>query len=562
MTGSVVKAVTGIAGVDAITRGGLPVGRLTLIRGPSGTGKTVFALECLFRGAVEHDQPGLFVAFEESAEQLRVNATDFEWYADSDERVGFVDARLPETVLQAGDFDLLGLLAHVGERAERLGAKRVVFDGLDVLLDLLDDPKAARREVMRLRDWVRERGLVGILTAKTREPDPRIASLDFLQFAVDCVIELERVTVERTSHRTLQVTKYRGSSHSADEHPFAIAPGGATVSTRGSVRMDHEVSEERLTSGIPQLDQLISGGFWRGSSVLVSGAPGTAKTTLAGAFLVAACERGEPSLFVSFDEGSSQIVRNLQSVGIDLRPHVASGLLQMRSFRTRSSNVELHVDRILKLVDEQGARCVVIDPLSSFQGVLEPRAAEDAATHLVDSCKERGVTLLTTSLVSSAEPLAESTPVGLSTIADAWLHLSYVVRNGERNRTLSIVKVRGTRHSNQVRELVLEDGAIRLADVFTAGGEVLLGTLRWEKERQAERLAAARRREAERKRMAVERQVDGIEQQVASLKADRASLEAELERLRAEEEEVLEELRSERQGVRTLREPRHSEDDE
>jgi circadian clock protein KaiC len=550
------KVLTGIAGFDEITAGGLPVGRVTLVVGPAGTGKTAFALESLFRGALEHGEPGLFVAFEEGPEQLRTNAVTFTWHPGDDAggRVGFVDARLPDALMREGDFDLLGLLARLDARVDEIGARRVVFDGLDVLLDLLDDRRAARREVMRLRQWVIDRKMVGLVTAKSDESAASLgATLDFMQFAVDCVVRIRHTIVDRTSHRTIQIAKCRGSWHSSDEHPFTITTSGLVISERSGIQLEHAVSNERVGTGIEQLDHLIGGGYWRGSSILVSGAPGTAKTTLAAVFIRATCERGEPAVFVSFDEASSQIIRNLRSVGVDLGAYVDSGLLSMTSFRTRSSNLELHIDRILRLVDEGRARSLVIDPISGFQHVTGRQIAEEAATRLIDACKFRGVTILSTSLVSSVDALSEHTPIGLSTIADAWIHVAYISQAGERNRTLSIVKARGTAHSNQVRELLLGDGEVRLADVYTAGGEVLVGTLRWEKEREQQRERARAQREAQRRRLTLERELAVVRQQVAALQVEEHGLESDLERLGEERADAREGLMDDQRMVRFLR---------
>ncbi|HJL14634.1 MAG TPA: circadian clock protein KaiC [Sandaracinaceae bacterium LLY-WYZ-13_1] len=535
-TAGLEKSPTGIAGFDEITEGGIPRGRATLLIGGPGAGKTVFALETLFRGAAERGASGVFVAFEETPELLRGDVSSFDWYDDAcwEREVAFVDAQLPEGVTPAGAFDLNGLLAGLEARLAGMErAETVVFDGVDVLLGLMEDPRAIRREVLRLRRWAGARGLTVLVTAKSRGRGDSLAddrAFDFLQFAMDCVVRLSARLVERTAFRALRVQKYRGSAHSADELPFVIGPGGITAPSQGGAELVHRVSEESVSSGVPRLDRLLGGGFWRGSSVLISGVPGTAKTTLAGSFAAASAEAGEPTLFVSFDESVDQIVRNLRSVGIDLSRGLEAGTLEMHALRTRSANVELHAERLMRWIRRREPRAVVIDPLSALVHVGQ-HAAESVALRLVDTCKSRGATLLSTSL-EPGDPRNESTPIGLSTICDTWIHLSYLEHGGERNRSLSIMKSRGRKHSNQVRELVLDHGRVDLADVFTAGGEVLMGTLRYEREREAERRAKERRRAVERRRHELEQALAENAHRLDAAKLEHDRLGAMLEDLR------------------------------
>ena len=388
-------------------------------------------------------------------------------------------------MVKAGDFDLLGMLNALEAKAKKIGAKRIVFDGIDVLLALLDDPSAERREIYRIHDWLSRTGMTAIITQKLGgEAEHRYG---FLQFMVDCVVILRHHVVDGSVFRNLRVMKYRGSGFAGDEFPITLAKDGLQVTHRGPLEIEHAVSNERISSGLPRLDNMLRGGYHRGSNVLISGAPGTAKSTLSGLFAAAACRRGERTLYVSFDEGAAQIVRNLRSVGIKLAPHVKSGLLKMHSTRTRGPNVEDQFGALRAMVRAHRPRCLVVDPLSALSTKLAHVASADACQQFLDFLKSDGITVVNTSLMDGLST-DEATATGISTIADTWIHLSYVVQDGERNRALTIVKSRGTGHSNQVRELTLSDAGVALTDVFVAQGKVLMGVARWEWE-QGERAA-------------------------------------------------------------------------
>ena len=480
---AVTKAPTGIQGFDEITGGGLPRGRTTLVLGGPGCGKTVFALQALVNGAHEMREAGMFVAFEESTRQIVANASTFGWDLPAlvKKRLFFLDARLNPEVVKAGDFDLGGMLALLEAKAKALGAKRIVFDGIDVLLGLLDDQAKERLEVYRIRDWLAKTGLSGIITQKVgQDADHRYS---FMQFMVDCVVVLRHQVVDGSAFRNLRVMKYRGSDFAGDEFPISLTAEGLQVTNRGPTELTYEVSDERIPTGLARLDHMLRGGYHRGSNVLISGAPGTAKSTLSGLFATAACERGERTLYVSFDEGASQIVRNLRSVGINLAPHVASGLLGMYSTRTRGPNIEDQFADLRKRVRAHKPRCLVIDPLSALSTKLAHLASADAAQQFLDFLKGEGITVVNTSLMNGLNT-DEAMTTGISKIADTWIHLSYVVQDGERNRALTIVKSRGTGHSNQVRELTLSDEGVTLTDVFMAQGKALMGVARWEWEQE------------------------------------------------------------------------------
>lgn len=490
------KSPTGIAGFDEMTGGGVPRGRTTLLIGGPGSGKTIFALQFLAQG-LSMGEPGIFVAFEESADRIVANAEGFGWglkQAPTD-MVFFLDAQPTPDLVQLGDFDLGGMIATLDEKASAMGAARIVFDALDILLALLPDAAARRREVYRLHEWLLTRGLTGMITAKaTTDVDDGAAGTSgpfaFMQFMVDCAVTLNHSVVLGVSQRDLRVLKFRGSAYDENESPFLIGSTGIEVAVARTLgRKDADVTSERVSSGVERLDTMLGGGYYRGASILITGFPGTAKTTLSGAFAEAACLRGERTMFVSFDSDGSEVVRNLSSVGIRLDRFVKSGLLKMISARTITGSAETYLVRIKSLTKEQGARCLVIDPVSTLSKSGNEQTAHNVAERLIDWSKAEGITLVCTSLLDEMASQQEGgSPLQISTLADTWIHLNYLVQAGERNRGMSIIKSRGTAHSNQVRELILSDTGVTLADIYTAGGEVLMGTLRWEKE-SAERVA-------------------------------------------------------------------------
>ena len=522
------KLATGIEGFDELSRGGLPRHRTSLLIGGPGAGKTVFALQCLVNAARQQRVPGIFVAFEESSRQIMANGATFNWGLASlvPKKLFFLDAHLSPTLVKAGDFDLAGMLAMLAAKKKEMGAQWIVFDGIDVLVTLLQDPVAEMQEIYRIRDWLADNALTAIVTAKI-ENHTSAVHYGFLQFMADCVVRFERRHEDRVAAQTIQITKYRGSSYAACEFPVSFGPSGIEVGAAEAAEIEHRASSGRVTAGFERLDAMLGGGVFRGSSTLITGVPGTSKTTLAGMFAEAACRRGERALFVSFDEAAEQIVRNLSSVGIQLRPHVKSGLLRIYSARTGGTSAEEHLLKLRSLIREHQPRCLVIDPLTAIAKAGTLGAARSVANRLIYMVKDEGITLVVTALSETDEPQNESTDLQVSTIADTWIHLSYLVRSGERNRALTIIKSRGTWHSNQVRELVLSKSGTTLTDVYTAGGEVLMGTLRWEKEVEETSRTTRRRAEFNQKRRELQFAETNLSAQIKALQAD-------LERQRAE----------------------------
>jgi circadian clock protein KaiC len=490
------KAPTGITGLDDITGGGLPRGRTTLLVGGPGSGKTILGLQFLVHGAVHDRSPGIFVAFEERVSRITGNAESFGWkLAELQQRkkLFFIDAHPRTDLIQSGSFDLGGLLAALDSQTQAMGARRIVFDALDIVLALLPDAATRRREIYRLHDWLLARELTGLITSKAGDEvtsSPISQHPFFMQFMVDCAVILNHRVVQGVSQRNLRVQKYRGSRFDENEAPFLIGSSGIDVAVaRMPARVGGNVSKERVSSGVERLDTMLGGGYYRGATVLITGFPGTAKTTLSGAFVEAACRRGEKTMFVSFDSDAAEVIRNLGSVGIKLERYVKSGRLRMISARALSGSAETYLMSIKTMAKAHGARCLVIDPVSTLAKSGNELTAHNVVERLVDWCKADGVTLFCTSLVDEISGQTEGgSPLQISTLADTWIHLNYLVQAGERNRGMSIIKSRGTAHSNQVRELILSDAGVTLADTYTAGGEVLMGTLRWEKE-SADRIA-------------------------------------------------------------------------
>ena len=487
------RASTGITGFDEITRGGLPRGRTTLLVGGPGSGKTIFALQFLMNGAKNCKEPGIFVAFEETSQRIVANAAGFGWKLAElrPKKLFFVDAQPTSDLVQSGTFDLSGMLATLGAKADEIGARRIVFDALDMVLSLLPDAAARRHEIYRLHDWLLTNELTALITAKAcADEASSVNQLGFLQFMVDCAVTLNHSVVQGVSQRNMRVLKYRGTSFDENESPFLIGETGMEVAVARTLgRSDAKPTNERVSSGVERLDTMLGGGYYRGASVLITGFPGTAKTTLSGAFAEAACRRGERTMFVSFDSDGSEVIRNLASVGIKLHRYVKSGLLRMFSARTITGSAETYLVRIKTLTEAHKARCLVIDPVSTLSKSGNELTAHSVAERLIDWSKANGTTLVCTSLLDEMSGQSEGgAPLQISTLADTWIHLNYLVQAGERNRGMSIIKSRGTAHSNQVRELILSNEGVTLADTYSAGGEVLMGTMRWEKE-SAERVA-------------------------------------------------------------------------
>jgi circadian clock protein KaiC len=469
----------------------------------------------------------------------------------------FLDAQPMPDIIQAGTFDLGGLLAALSAKIRQMGAVRIVFDALDIVLALLPDAKARHIEINRLNQWLLDHQMTALITAKAGGDDTSSAGqpFGFMQFMVDCSVVLNHRVDLGVSQRNLRVQKYRGSSFSEDESPFVIGKSGFDVAmARSFGRADAKVTHERVSSGVERLDTMLDGGYYRGATVLITGYPGTAKTTLSAAFAEACCRRGEHTMFVSFDSDGSEVVRNLTSVGIRLDPFVKSDCLRMVSARTFSGSAETLLVHIKTLAKQHQARCVVIDPVSALGKAGNELTAHAVAERLIDWSKGAGITLVCTSLLDEISSDVQSrTPLQISTFADTWIHLNYLLQAGERNRGMSIIKSRGTGHSNQVRELILSKDGMTLADIYTAGGEVLMGTMRWQKE-SAERLAnEVAEVSAKLKRESLDAEVAVLEVRAKSLQTELQAKKVEMELLIRTTESRKRELSGGRERLRELR---------
>lgn len=493
---SLPKTPTGINGLDEVTEGGLPRGRPTLVCGPAGCGKTLVGLEFLVRGISEHGENGVFLAFEETREDLIANVASLgfdlaQFEADKKLVLDHVNIE-PAEIEQSGEWDLEGLFIRLGAAIDEVGAKRVVIDTIENLFVAFPDAATLRAELRRLFRWLKDRGVTAVITGE--RGDGSLTRHGIEEYVSDCVIVLDHRVSEQTSTRRLRVLKYRGSLHGTNEYPFLIGKRGVSVVPITSLGLSHDVSSERLSLGVDRLDAMFGGGgVFRGSSILVSGTAGTGKSTVAAQFCEAACRRGERALYFAFEESQAQIVRNMGSVGVDLGQWVRQGLLKFECTRPSLLGLEAHLSSMQDLVTEYGPSVVVIDPISDLLTAGTSRDVSAMLTRQVDFLKVRGVTGMFTSLARDDQP--EHTSQQIASLIDVWLLMRTHEANGERNRSLSVLKARGTAHSNQVREFVLTERGMELADVHGLG-EVLTGSARVAEEARIRSQAAGRQAEA------------------------------------------------------------------
>jgi circadian clock protein KaiC len=539
------KAPTGIPGLDEITGGGLPRGRPTLVCGSAGCGKTLLALEFLMRGAIEHGEPGVFMSFEESAEDLAANVRslgfDLEQLARENKiLVDYVHVERSQ-IEEAGEYDLEGLFIRLGHAIDSIGAKRVVLDTIETLFGGLDNAGVLRSELRRLFGWLKEKGVTAVITGERGEGTLTRQGLE--EYVSDCVILLDHRVSEQLSTRRLRIVKYRGSVHGTNEYPFLIDEDGISVLPVTSAGLEHGVSDERVSTGVPRLDAMLGGGgLYRGSSVLVTGTAGTGKTSLAAHFADATCRRGERCLYFAFEESESQFVRNMRSIGLDLEPWIRQGLLRFHASRPTMYGLEMHLATLHKAVKDFAPRAVIVDPITSFVSAGTTADTEAMLMRLIDFLKAGQITAFMTTLTHGGS-LLERTEAGISSLIDTWLLLRDIELGGERNRGMYILKSRGMSHSNQIREFLLTDHGVELKDVYVGPEGVLTGSLRLAREVSERAETLARQQDLERRRRELERKREMLEGQ---LSAQRAQFEAELEELKrliAEEESASDLLR-------------------
>ncbi len=541
---SLPKAPTGIEGLDDITRGGFPRGRPTLVCGSAGAGKTLLAMEFLIRGATEYNEPGVFMAFEETAPELTQNVRSLGFDLDelAEEKKLAIDfVRIERSEIdETGDYDLEGLFIRLGAAIDAIGAKRVVLDTIENLFAGLQNEGILRAELRRLFRWLKDRGITAVITAE--RGDGALTRHGLEEYVSDCVILLDHRVTDQVSTRRLRIVKYRGTAHGTNEYPFLIDEDGFSVLPVTSLGLQHEVSEERISSGVPRLDTMLDGkGFYRGTTILVSGTAGTGKTSLAASFVDAACRRGERCLYFSFEESPGQMIRNMRSIGLDLEQWSKKKLLQFHSSRATFYGLEMHLAVIHKIVQDFQPEVVVLDPVGSLIQAGNQRDAHIMIIRLIDFLKQRGVTAFLTNLTSGGEAL-ERTDVEISSIVDTWLFTRDIELDGERNRALYVLKSRGMAHSNQLREFVLTPQGVDLLDVYVGPEGVLTGSSRLSQEARENAAALARRQDVERRERERMRKREALEARIAALRKEFEVEEAEAETVSEQEvsrEEVI-----------------------
>lgn len=524
------KSPTGIRGFDEITQGGLPRGRTSLVTGGPGTGKTMFAMEFLVNGVIRHGEPGVFVSFEETQEELIANSASLgfslpELCESNRLYVDYVHVERSE-IEETGEYDLEGLFIRLSHAINTVGAKRLVLDTIETLFSGLSNTSILRAELRRLFRWLKDKGMTTIVTGERGAGSLTREGLE--EYVSDCVILLDHRVAEQVSTRRLRVVKYRGTEHGTNEYPFLISDRGLMVLPITSMKLRYEASEERVSSGIPKLDTMLDGkGFYRGSLVLVSGTAGTGKTSVAAAFAEAACRRGERCMYFAFEESARQVIRNMRSIGLDLGRWVEKGLLKIVGQRPTVHGLEHHLMTLQFMIDGFDPATVVVDPVTNLIQVGTASDVRATLVRLVDHLKGRNITAIFTSLTSGGA-VAEKTDVGISSLADTWMILKNLETGGERNRVITILKSRGMAHSNQVREFQLTSKGIDLVDVYAGPEGVLTGSARIFRE-AALRLEIDRLDAQRKKKRAL------LEEQIARLRSELEGEEREIEgRIRLE----------------------------
>ena len=525
------KCPTGIKGLDEVTGGGLPQGRPTLVCGSAGCGKTVLGMEFLVRGATEYDEPGVFISFEETEEDLIKNfkPLGFDLPALIERKKIALDYVFVDRgeIEETGEYDLEGLFIRLALAIDQVGAKRVVLDTIESLFSGLPNEGILRAELRRLFKWLKEKGVTALITAEQGRETLTRHGLE--EYIADCVIALDHRVIDQISTRRLRVVKYRGSVHGADEYPFLIHPNGISLLPITSLNLDHTAPTDRVSTGIERLDAMLGGkGYYRGSSILVSGSAGTGKTSVGAHFVDSACRKGHRAVFLAFEESPSQIVRNMRSIGIDLGQWEQKGLLRFQAIRPTRYGLESHLARMHTVIDDFKPAVAVIDPVSNLVSIGSISEVKIMLTRLIDFLKTYEITTLCTDLTSGGTS-AQQTEIGLSSLMDTWILLRYLESDGERNRTMYIAKSRGIAHSDQVREFLLTDEGVELVDVYLGPAGVLTGSARAAREARDNARELARRQEIERKQRELERKRTLLQAQLATLQAQFETEEEELQ---------------------------------
>ncbi|QDA60539.1 circadian clock protein KaiC [Hymenobacter jejuensis] len=532
------KVMTGIEGLDEITEGGLPAGRPTLVCGSAGCGKTLMGIEFLVRGILDYDEPGVLMAFEETAEELTANVTSLGFdlaglQAQKKLKVDHVHVDRSE-IEETGEYDLEGLFIRLGYAIDSIGAKRVVLDTIESLFSGFPNEAVLRSEVRRLFRWLKDKGVTTIITAE--RGDGTLTRQGLEEYVSDCVILLDNRVIDQITTRRLRIVKYRGSTHGTNEYPYLITQDGISVLPVTSLKLDHDVSDKIVSSGVPALDKMFGrGGFFQGSSILITGTAGTAKTTLAASFANAICQQNQRCLYFAFEESPQQLVRNMRSVGMDLGPWLDKDLLRIEASRPTLNGLEQHLVTLHKQVSEFRPDAVVIDPISNLITVGNIAEVRSMLTRLIDYLKVNNITALFTSLLSGRNIQQEMTEEGVSSLVDTWLSVRDLEGIGERNRGISILKSRGMAHSNQVREFLVTEHGVQLLDVVIGPAGIVTGAGRLTQQMQEQAEALAAKAEMDRKDRELDRKRRVLESTIANLRTEFESVEEELRQINHQE---------------------------
>ena len=560
---SLPKCKTGINGFDEITLGGLPRGRPTLLCGGAGCGKTLFGVEFLARGARDFNEPGVCISFEETAEDLAQNAISLGFDLKALQRskklvVDYIHIDKSE-IAETGEYDLEGLFIRIGSAIDSIGAKRVLLDTPETLFSGLTDEGVLRSELRRLFRWLKQKGVTAVITGEQGEG--RLTRYGIEEYISDCVVLLDHRLQNGIVTRRLRVLKYRGSMHGTNEYPFLIEHRGISVLPVTSLGLAHKISDERISTGVAGLDEMLEGqGFYCGSSVLATGTAGTGKTSLAAHLVNAACARGESCLFFSFEESPDQILRNMRSIGIDLARWIKKGLLHIHSTRPTAYGLELHLVEMHNLLEERKPRVVVVDPISSLMsgGSQNVNDVTNMILRIIDRLKQLGTTGFFTAL-TSGEGSLEATELNVSSLVDTWLLLRDVESDGERNRVLYVLKSRGMAHSNQVREFLMTGNGVELREAYLGPAGVLTGSARLVQEAREREEEVKVKQQSEDRQLALTRKLRAAEARMAALEAQKVSAARELEALVSEGKKrrnIIIEQRAEMARSRKVRSPK------
>lgn len=549
------KSPTGIKGFDEITGGGLPHGRSTLICGSAGCGKTVFGMEFLVRGALQYDEPGVFMSFEENEEDLIKNFSSLGFNLPTliEQKNIAVDHVFIDRseIEETGEYDLEGLFIRLGMAIDQVGARRVVLDTIESLFSGFTNEGILRSELLRLFRWLKDKVVTAVVTAEQGRETFTRHGLE--EYVADCVILLDHRIREQIPTRRLRIVKYRGSTHGADEYPFLIQANGFSLLPITSLVLDHPASTDRVPTGIDRLDTMLGGkGYYRGSSILLSGTAGCGKTSVAAHFVDSACKRGERSFFIAFEESPKQIIRNMKSIGINLEKWVKRGLLKFHPVRPTLCGLEAHLAAIHRAIEDFKPNVLAIDPISNLVAVANIVDVKGMLLRLIDFLKTNEITTLFTDLTQGGMSI-EQTELGISSLMDTWICLLSLESSGERNHALFIAKSRGMQHSNQIREFMLTDKGVQLVDVYLGPNNVFTGSARTTKEAQDKAEALDRRQELERKRSEMERSRKMFHAEMAMLQARFESEQENLQKAIDKEEALEAVLKRDRNDLGTMR---------